>query len=130
MGEEEIAFKMIRTNVSHVVGQLDDIRKNPRYPVSRFVWRFGICFHFLLQLFVYCKSFIAVYFYAVLQSKINSNQNTSHCFLFNRRGCFLFYAGGYPIVFYYIFICLEPLKLYWKTSTISEAFIFVILDFI
>nr|AAI08018.1 Si:ch211-234f20.3 protein [Danio rerio] len=30
MGEEEIAFKMIRTNVSHVVGQLDDIRKNPR----------------------------------------------------------------------------------------------------
>jgi len=34
MGEEEIAFKMIRTNVSHVVGQLDDIRKNPRYPVS------------------------------------------------------------------------------------------------
>ena len=31
MGEEEIAFKMIRTNVSHVVGQLDDIRKNPRY---------------------------------------------------------------------------------------------------
>lgn len=30
MGEEDIAFKMIRTNVSHVVGQLDDIRKNPR----------------------------------------------------------------------------------------------------
>ncbi|XP_012859512.2 N-acetylglucosamine-1-phosphotransferase subunits alpha/beta [Echinops telfairi] len=30
MGDEEIAFKMIRTNVSHVVGQLDDIRKNPR----------------------------------------------------------------------------------------------------
>lgn len=30
MGEEEIAFKMVRTNVSHVVGQLDDIRKNPR----------------------------------------------------------------------------------------------------
>ncbi|TRY57871.1 hypothetical protein DNTS_017664 [Danionella cerebrum] len=30
MGEEEIAFKMIRTNVSHVVGQLDDIRKNSR----------------------------------------------------------------------------------------------------
>ncbi|NXG72513.1 GNPTA phosphotransferase, partial [Baryphthengus martii] len=30
MGEDEIAFKMIRTNVSHVVGQLDDIRKNPR----------------------------------------------------------------------------------------------------
>ncbi|XP_041071967.1 N-acetylglucosamine-1-phosphotransferase subunits alpha/beta isoform X3 [Carcharodon carcharias] len=30
MGEEEIAFKMIRTNVSHVVGQLDDIRRNPR----------------------------------------------------------------------------------------------------
>ncbi|XP_042548996.1 N-acetylglucosamine-1-phosphotransferase subunits alpha/beta isoform X1 [Dipodomys spectabilis] len=30
MGEEEIAFKMIRTNVSHVVGQLDDIRKNPK----------------------------------------------------------------------------------------------------
>ncbi|XP_061662989.1 N-acetylglucosamine-1-phosphotransferase subunits alpha/beta isoform X2 [Syngnathoides biaculeatus] len=29
-GEEDIAFKMIRTNVSHVVGQLDDIRKNPR----------------------------------------------------------------------------------------------------
>lgn len=31
MGEEEIAFKMVRTNVSHVVGQLDDIRKNPRW---------------------------------------------------------------------------------------------------
>ncbi|XP_043943686.1 N-acetylglucosamine-1-phosphotransferase subunits alpha/beta isoform X2 [Protopterus annectens] len=30
MGEDELAFKMIRTNVSHVVGQLDDIRKNPR----------------------------------------------------------------------------------------------------
>ncbi|CAB1437116.1 unnamed protein product [Pleuronectes platessa] len=30
MGEQEIAFKMVRTNVSHVVGQLDDIRKNPR----------------------------------------------------------------------------------------------------
>uniref|UniRef100_G3UG35 N-acetylglucosamine-1-phosphotransferase subunits alpha/beta n=1 Tax=Loxodonta africana TaxID=9785 RepID=G3UG35_LOXAF len=30
MGEEEDAFKKIRTNVSHVVGQLDDIRKNPR----------------------------------------------------------------------------------------------------
>ena len=30
MGEEEIAFKMVRTNVSHVVGQLDDIRRNPR----------------------------------------------------------------------------------------------------
>uniref|UniRef100_A0A3P8VBN5 N-acetylglucosamine-1-phosphotransferase subunits alpha/beta n=1 Tax=Cynoglossus semilaevis TaxID=244447 RepID=A0A3P8VBN5_CYNSE len=30
MGEEDIAFKMVRTNVSHVVGQLDDIRKNPR----------------------------------------------------------------------------------------------------
>lgn len=30
MGEDEIAFKMVRTNVSHVVGQLDDIRKNPR----------------------------------------------------------------------------------------------------
>lgn len=38
MGEEEIAFKMIRTNVSHVVGQLDDIRKNPRYPVSWSAW--------------------------------------------------------------------------------------------
>lgn len=31
MGEEEIAFKMVRTNVSHVVSQLDDIRKNPRW---------------------------------------------------------------------------------------------------
>ncbi|XP_076153324.1 N-acetylglucosamine-1-phosphotransferase subunits alpha/beta-like [Alosa pseudoharengus] len=30
MGEEEIAFKMVRTKVSHVVGELDDIRKNPR----------------------------------------------------------------------------------------------------
>ncbi|PIK39204.1 putative N-acetylglucosamine-1-phosphotransferase subunits alpha/beta-like [Apostichopus japonicus] len=30
MGEEEIAFKMIRTNVSHVIGQLDDVRKNPK----------------------------------------------------------------------------------------------------
>uniref|UniRef100_UPI00358E14A2 N-acetylglucosamine-1-phosphotransferase subunits alpha/beta isoform X2 n=1 Tax=Myxine glutinosa TaxID=7769 RepID=UPI00358E14A2 len=30
MGEEDIAFKMIHSNVSHVVAQLDDIRKNPR----------------------------------------------------------------------------------------------------
>ncbi|XP_071809115.1 N-acetylglucosamine-1-phosphotransferase subunits alpha/beta-like [Asterias amurensis] len=30
MGDEEIAFKMIRTNVSQVIGQLDDIRKNPK----------------------------------------------------------------------------------------------------
>lgn len=30
MEQEEIAFKMIRTNVSTVVGQLDDIRKNPK----------------------------------------------------------------------------------------------------
>uniref|UniRef100_A0A8D0UXL3 N-acetylglucosamine-1-phosphotransferase subunits alpha/beta n=1 Tax=Sus scrofa TaxID=9823 RepID=A0A8D0UXL3_PIG len=41
MGEEEIAFKMIRTNVSHVVGQLDDIRKNPRY-----CWFCCCCFKF------------------------------------------------------------------------------------
>ncbi len=39
MGEEEIAFKMIRTNVSHVVGQLDDIRKNPRF-VQGFLFLF------------------------------------------------------------------------------------------
>lgn len=30
MSEDEIIFKMIRTNVSNVVGQLDDIRKNPK----------------------------------------------------------------------------------------------------
>ncbi len=30
LGDEEIAFKMIKTNVSQVVGQLDDIRKNPK----------------------------------------------------------------------------------------------------
>ena len=30
MPEDEITFKMIRTNVSIVVGQLDDIRKNPK----------------------------------------------------------------------------------------------------
>ncbi|XP_041472270.1 N-acetylglucosamine-1-phosphotransferase subunits alpha/beta-like isoform X1 [Lytechinus variegatus] len=30
MGEEEIAFKMIQTNVSQVIGQLDDIRKHPK----------------------------------------------------------------------------------------------------
>ncbi|XP_070534877.1 N-acetylglucosamine-1-phosphotransferase subunits alpha/beta-like isoform X2 [Ptychodera flava] len=30
MGDEEVAFKMIRTNVSHVIGQLDDIRRNPK----------------------------------------------------------------------------------------------------
>ncbi|XP_030845190.1 N-acetylglucosamine-1-phosphotransferase subunits alpha/beta isoform X1 [Strongylocentrotus purpuratus] len=30
MGEDEIAFKMIQTNVSQVIGQLDDIRKNPK----------------------------------------------------------------------------------------------------
>ena len=28
--DTDIAFKMIRTNVSQVVGQLDDIRKNPK----------------------------------------------------------------------------------------------------
>ncbi|ESO99577.1 hypothetical protein LOTGIDRAFT_238796 [Lottia gigantea] len=28
--EDEIAFKMIKTNVSSVVGQLDDVRKNPK----------------------------------------------------------------------------------------------------
>ena len=32
MDDNDLAFKMIRTNVSHVVGQLDDIRRNPRYP--------------------------------------------------------------------------------------------------
>ncbi len=30
MGDEEVAFKMIQTNVSQVIGQLDDIRKNPK----------------------------------------------------------------------------------------------------
>ncbi|XP_022082815.1 N-acetylglucosamine-1-phosphotransferase subunits alpha/beta-like isoform X2 [Acanthaster planci] len=30
LGDEDIAFKMIRTNVSQVIGQLDDIRKNPK----------------------------------------------------------------------------------------------------
>ncbi|XP_072171737.1 N-acetylglucosamine-1-phosphotransferase subunits alpha/beta-like [Diadema setosum] len=30
MGEDEIAFKMIQTNVSKVIGQLDDIRKHPK----------------------------------------------------------------------------------------------------
>ena len=30
LGDEEVAFKMIHTNVSHVVGQLDDIRKHPK----------------------------------------------------------------------------------------------------
>lgn len=43
MGEEEVAFKMIRTNVSHVVGQLDDIRKNPRYRLLVcFLWEFTL----------------------------------------------------------------------------------------
>ena len=30
MGEEEVTFKMIKTNVSSVVGQLDDIRRHPK----------------------------------------------------------------------------------------------------
>ncbi|XP_077995035.1 N-acetylglucosamine-1-phosphotransferase subunits alpha/beta-like [Glandiceps talaboti] len=30
LGDEEIAFKMIRTNVSQVIGQLDDVRRNPK----------------------------------------------------------------------------------------------------
>lgn len=30
LGEEEVAFKMIHTNLSQVLGQLDDIRKNPK----------------------------------------------------------------------------------------------------
>ncbi|XP_077868278.1 N-acetylglucosamine-1-phosphotransferase subunits alpha/beta-like, partial [Saccoglossus kowalevskii] len=30
LGDDEVAFKMIRTNVSHVIGQLDDIRRNPK----------------------------------------------------------------------------------------------------
>ena len=28
--DSEVVFKMIRTNVSSVVGQLDDVRKNPK----------------------------------------------------------------------------------------------------
>lgn len=66
MGEEEIAFKMIRTNVSHVVGQLDDIRKNPRYSVSWFVWSFEVVLVFCFSCLncVYEK-IIAVYFYTV-----------------------------------------------------------------
>ena len=31
MTEDEVAFKMIKTNVSHVVAQLDDIRRHPKY---------------------------------------------------------------------------------------------------
>jgi len=30
LDDHEIAFKMIKTNVSTVVGQLDDLRKNPK----------------------------------------------------------------------------------------------------
>ena len=30
VGDEEISFKMVKTNVSSVVGQLDDIRRNPK----------------------------------------------------------------------------------------------------
>ncbi|CAH1786367.1 unnamed protein product [Owenia fusiformis] len=30
LGDDDIAFKMIRSNVSRVVGQLDDIRRNPK----------------------------------------------------------------------------------------------------
>ncbi|XP_033105239.1 N-acetylglucosamine-1-phosphotransferase subunits alpha/beta-like isoform X2 [Anneissia japonica] len=30
LNDDEVAFKMIRTNVSHVIGQLDDVRKNPK----------------------------------------------------------------------------------------------------
>eukprot|EP00058_Branchiostoma_floridae_P023700 XP_002609190.1 hypothetical protein BRAFLDRAFT_125953 [Branchiostoma floridae] len=30
VSEDQVAFKMIRTNVSQVIGQLDDIRKNPK----------------------------------------------------------------------------------------------------
>ena len=31
MGDEEISFKMVKTNVSSVVGQLDDIRRSPKF---------------------------------------------------------------------------------------------------
>lgn len=30
MNDEEVAFKMIQTNVSKVVAQLDDIRRHPK----------------------------------------------------------------------------------------------------
>ena len=30
MDQSELAFKMLKENVSTVVGQLDDIRKNPK----------------------------------------------------------------------------------------------------
>ena len=57
MGEEEIAFKMVRTNVSHVVGQLDDIRRNPRSERSGTHAPGGFPFeiHF-------CNRFLLVYF--------------------------------------------------------------------
>lgn len=61
MGEEEIAFKMIRTNVSHVVGQLDDIRKNPRYKLLDiyFVLRFAFIFLFRIHQIAGCyKTYI------------------------------------------------------------------------
>lgn len=30
VGEEEVAFKMIHNNLSQVLGQIDDLRKNPK----------------------------------------------------------------------------------------------------
>lgn len=34
VGDEDINFKMIGTNVSSVVGQLDDVRRHPKYVKS------------------------------------------------------------------------------------------------
>lgn len=88
MGEEEIAFKMIRTNVSHVVGQLDDIRKNPRYRDSWFVWGFELvliffvnCLNCVLEKIIYCHVFL----HCVLHGKTNFNQKYFSFFLFNWR---------------------------------------------
>lgn len=30
VGEDEVAFKMIHNNLSQVLGQIDDLRKNPK----------------------------------------------------------------------------------------------------
>lgn len=36
--DHEIAFKMIKSNISTVVGQLDDLRKNPKYVLLYYEW--------------------------------------------------------------------------------------------
>lgn len=70
MGEEEIAFKMVRTNVSHVVGQLDDIRKNPRWQ-----WLYDILF--LVKFAFFCAN-VCLFINLLDRKFICLNDNIDH----------------------------------------------------